>query len=114
MYVLLLGITFWIRFLNDHLCFLSNYEQIGLKFKLFSAEVLYNKGLCQMKLGRTEEGLRELKEASSNKAAEEHNVIDVAIQRLGEDLTVFSVVSIYTLVIQWVRGTEHSIKLRSL
>lgn len=28
-----------------------NYEQLGLKFKLFSAEVLFNRGLTQIYMG---------------------------------------------------------------
>ena len=71
----------------------SNYEQLGLKFKLFSAEVLFNKGLSQIYLGRVEEGLLDLEEARKEKATEEHNVIDDAIADRGEGYTVFSIVS---------------------
>lgn len=28
-----------------------NYEQLGLQFRLYSAEVLFNKGLCQIYMG---------------------------------------------------------------
>ena len=71
----------------------SNYEQLGLKFKLFSAEVLFNKGLSQIYLGRVEEGLLDLEEARKEKQTEEHNVIDDAITDRGEGYTVFSIVS---------------------
>lgn len=70
-----------------------NYEQLGLKFKLFSAEVLFNKGLSQIYLERFEEGLADMEEARNEKATEEHNVIDDAIQDRGEGYTVFSIVS---------------------
>ncbi|TFK75475.1 NADPH oxidase regulator NoxR [Pluteus cervinus] len=68
-----------------------NYEQLGLKFRLFSAEVLFNKGLSQIYLGRMQEGLSDMEEARREKATEEHNVIDDAIQDRGEGYTVFSI-----------------------
>ena len=70
-----------------------NYEQIGLKFRLFSAEVLFNKGLAQIYMGRAQEGLADMEEAKREKATDEHNVIDDAIQDRGEGYTVFSIVS---------------------
>lgn len=71
-----------------------NYEQLGLKFKLFSAEVLFNKGLSLIYMGRLEEGLIELDEAKKEKATDEHNVIDDAITDRGDGYTVFSIVSL--------------------
>jgi len=68
-----------------------NYEQLGLKFRLFSAEVLFNKGLSQIYLGRVPDGLADMEEAKRDKATEEHNVIDDAIQDGGEGYTVFSI-----------------------
>jgi len=68
-----------------------NYEQLGLKFRLFSAEVLFNKGLSQIYLGRMEEGLADMQEATKDKATDEHNVIDDAIRDRGEGYTVFSI-----------------------
>ncbi|KJA20777.1 hypothetical protein HYPSUDRAFT_42870 [Hypholoma sublateritium FD-334 SS-4] len=68
-----------------------NYEQLGLKFKLFSAEVLFNKGLSQIYMGRAQEGLADMEEARRDKATDEHNVIDDAIQDRGEGYTVFSI-----------------------
>ena len=68
-----------------------NYEQLGLKFKLFSAEILFNKGLSQIYLGRVEQGLEDMQEARREKATEEHNVIDDAIADRGEGYTVFSI-----------------------
>lgn len=67
---------------------------MGLKFKLYSAEVLFNKGLSQVYLGRTNEGLEDLEIARQQKATEEHNVIDDAITDRGEGYTVFSIVSV--------------------
>ncbi|EIN06661.1 hypothetical protein PUNSTDRAFT_72366 [Punctularia strigosozonata HHB-11173 SS5] len=68
-----------------------NYEQLGLKFKLFSAEVLFNKGLSQIYMGQVQEGLADMEEARREKATDEHNVIDDAIQDRGEGYTVFSI-----------------------
>lgn len=75
----------------------SNYEQLGLKFKLFSTEVLFNKGLSQIYLGRLEEGLADMEEARREKATDEHNVVDDAIQDRGEGYTVFSIVRLWHL-----------------
>lgn len=68
-----------------------NYEQLGLKFTLFSAEVLFNKGLCAIYQGNVQEGMIDMEEARKEKATEEHNVIDDAIADRGEGYTVFSI-----------------------
>ncbi|KIK91687.1 hypothetical protein PAXRUDRAFT_830619 [Paxillus rubicundulus Ve08.2h10] len=68
-----------------------NYEQIGLKFKLFAAEVLFNKGLSQLYLGYPQEAMYDLEEARKEKVTEEHDVIDDAIRDRGEGYTVFSI-----------------------
>lgn len=89
----------------------SNYTQLGLAFKLYSAEVLFNKGssslslifrisnslpgLALIYLGQTEEGMAELQDATNQKATEEHGVIDEAISDRGEGYTVFSIVSVF-------------------
>ncbi|KAF8839437.1 hypothetical protein BDN67DRAFT_905562 [Paxillus ammoniavirescens] len=68
-----------------------NYEQIGLKFKLYAAEVLFNKGLSQLYLGYPQEAMYDLEEARKEKVTEEHDVIDEAIRDRGEGYTVFSI-----------------------
>lgn len=70
-----------------------NYEQLGLKFKLYSAEVLFNKALSHIYMGDTAGGLAEMEAARQEKATDEHNVIDDAIADQGEGYTVFSIVS---------------------
>lgn len=70
-----------------------NYEQLGLKFKLYSAEVMFNKALSQVYMGDAAGGLAEMEEAKKEKATEEHNVIDDAINDRGDGYTVFSIVS---------------------
>jgi neutrophil cytosolic factor 2 len=93
--------------LNLHLS--SNYTQIGLAFTLYSAEVLFNKGkhfshssftlfnllflgLSLIYLGQMQEGMTELEDAASQRATEEHGVIEEAIRDRGEGYTVFSIV----------------------
>lgn len=71
----------------------SNYEQLGLKFNLYSAEVLFNRGLCLIYMGRVDEGLAGMEEAQKAKVTEEHGVIDEALQDKGQGYTVFSIVS---------------------
>ncbi|KLO17704.1 hypothetical protein SCHPADRAFT_900448 [Schizopora paradoxa] len=68
-----------------------NYEQLGLKFKLYSAEVLFNRGLSLIYMGRVDEGLELLEDGRRQKATDEHNVIDDAIRDRGEGYTVFSI-----------------------
>ncbi|KAI0314672.1 hypothetical protein OF83DRAFT_1135692 [Amylostereum chailletii] len=68
-----------------------NYTQLGLSFTLYSAEVLFNKGLSLIYLNRQDEGMQELQDAARQKATEEHNVIDEAIRDRGEGYTVFSI-----------------------
>ncbi|KZS88882.1 hypothetical protein SISNIDRAFT_459314 [Sistotremastrum niveocremeum HHB9708] len=68
-----------------------NYEQLGLKFKLYSAEVLFNKGLSMIYMNQVDEGMQDLEEARRNKVTDEHNVIEDAIKDRGEGYTVFSI-----------------------
>jgi neutrophil factor 2 len=69
-----------------------NYEQLGLSFLLYSPEVLFNRGLSQIYLGRIAEGMEDLRLASEQKVTEEHSVIDEAIADGGSGYTVFSIV----------------------
>ncbi|GAA5983711.1 hypothetical protein JCM5350_000678 [Sporobolomyces pararoseus] len=68
-----------------------DYEQIGLKFQLYSCEVLFNRGLCQIYMGRVEDGLRDWTMAIKEKYTQEHDVIDEAYVDRGQGYTVFSV-----------------------
>ena len=74
---------------NDTLKYLRgnayiNYEQLGLKFKLFSCEVLFNRGLCYIYLQQKEVGLADMAYASIEKATPDHDVIDEAIKEEAE------------------------------
>ncbi|KAL7275465.1 hypothetical protein RUND412_001593 [Rhizina undulata] len=70
---------------------LIDYEQLGLKFKLFSCEVLFNRGLCYIYDNQIEKGMEDLVYAAKEKQVEDHNVIDEAIKEQAEGYTVFSV-----------------------
>lgn len=79
---------------NDTLKFLRgntfiNYEQLGLKFKLFSCEVLFNRGLSYVYMGQIEAGLADLGYASKEKMIPDHDVIDEAIKEDAEVSVLF-------------------------
>ena len=81
---------------------IRNYEQLGLNFRLFSAEVLFNKGLSLVYMKRLQEGLADMDEAKREKATPEHDVIDDAIRERAEGYTVFSIVSLIHLFVLFV------------
>lgn len=74
---------------NDTLLYLRgntmiDYAQLGLLFKLYSCEVLFNRGLCYIYLQQKEAGLQDLSYAVKEKVVEDHNVIDEAIREEAE------------------------------
>lgn len=81
---------------NDTLLYLRgntmiDYAQLGLLFKLYSCEVLFNRGLCYIYLQQKEPGMQDLTYAVKEKVVEDHNVIDEAIRDEAEGYTVFSI-----------------------
>ncbi|EIW70575.1 hypothetical protein M231_04434 [Tremella mesenterica] len=68
-----------------------NYEQLGLNFRLYSAEVLFNCGLAKIYMGQVDSGIQDMRDAASQKQSPEHGVIDDAIRDQGRDYNVFSV-----------------------
>ncbi|KAA6412838.1 MAG: hypothetical protein FRX48_03831 [Lasallia pustulata] len=81
---------------NDTLLYLRgntyiDYEQLGLKFKLFSCEVLFNRGMCYIYLQQKEAGMGDLSYAAKEKVTPDHDVIDEAIREQAEGYTVFSI-----------------------
>lgn len=81
---------------NDTLLYLRgntsiDYEQLGLKFRLYSCEVLFNRGLSYIYLQQLEPGLQDLQFASKEKVTPDHDVIDEAIREQAEGYTVFSI-----------------------
>lgn len=74
---------------NDTLLYLRgntyiNYEQLGLKFKLYSCEVLFNRGLCYIYLQQKAGGLQDFAYAVKEKVTPDHDVIDDAIREEAE------------------------------
>ena len=74
---------------NDTLLYLRgntyiDYEQLGLKFKLFSCEVLFNRGMCYIYLQQKEAGMGDLSYAAKEKVTPAHDVIDEAIREQAE------------------------------
>lgn len=81
---------------NDTLLYLRgntmiDYAQLGLLFKLYSCEVLFNRGLCYIYLQQVDAGMQDLNYAVKEKVVEDHNVIDEAIREQAEGYTVFSI-----------------------
>lgn len=81
---------------NDTLLYLRgnkniDYEQLGLKFKLYSCEVLFNRGLCYIYLQQKDAGMQDLMFAAREKAVPDHDVIEEAIKEQAEGYTVFSI-----------------------
>lgn len=89
---------------NDTLGYLRgnsfiNYEQLGLKFKLFSCEVLFNRGLCYIYLQQTQVGMEDLTYAAKEKGTPDHDVIDEAIKERAEVSTTALTESISGLTV---------------
>jgi tetratricopeptide (TPR) repeat protein len=63
---------------------LIDYDQLGLKFQLYSCEALFNRGLCYIYLQQTETGLSDLEYAAREKIKPDHDVIDEAIKDKAE------------------------------
>ncbi|KAL4785776.1 hypothetical protein BJX76DRAFT_366687 [Aspergillus varians] len=81
---------------NDTLLYLRgntyiDYEQLGLKFRLYSCEVLFNRGLCYIYLNQVGPGMQDLEYASKEKVTPDHDVINDAIRERAEGYTVFSI-----------------------
>ncbi|KAJ5502322.1 hypothetical protein N7463_005196 [Penicillium fimorum] len=81
---------------NDTLLYLRgntsiDYEQLGLLFRLFSCEVLFNRGLCYIYLRQMNPGIQDLEYAAKEKVTADHDVIDDAIRENADGYTVFSI-----------------------
>ena len=81
---------------NDALLYLRgntyiDYDQLGLKFRLYSCEVLFNRGLCYIYLRKEKPGMQDFGYAQKEKMTADHDVIDDAIKEKAEGYTVFSI-----------------------
>ncbi|KAI9489506.1 hypothetical protein BDB00DRAFT_610980 [Zychaea mexicana] len=68
-----------------------NYHQLGLSFRLYECEVLFNRGICQLYLGRIDAGLTDLYFSQKAKLTEEHEIIDQAVRDRGRNYSVYSI-----------------------
>jgi len=69
---------------------LIDYKQLGLDYKLFSCETLYNRGLCYLFMNDEQAGMADLTAAQAEKQTPDHDIIDEAIEQGIEGLSVFS------------------------
>jgi tetratricopeptide (TPR) repeat protein len=72
---------------NDTLLYLRgntyiDYEQLGLKFRLYSCEVLFNRGLCYVYLQQDAAGMQDFDYAVKEKMTPDHEVINDAIREM--------------------------------
>ena len=96
---------------NDTLLYLRgnnniDYEQLGLKFKLYSCEVLFNRGLCYIYLQQRDAGLQDLSFAAKEKVVPDHDVIDEAIREEAEVPSLFDLLT--RLELTNARATPYS------
>ncbi|SCV68726.1 BQ2448_847 [Microbotryum intermedium] len=68
-----------------------DYEQIGLDFRLYACEILFNRGLSAIRNGQYDLGMRDLEEAAKRKQESQHFVIEDAISDQAEGCTIFSI-----------------------
>lgn len=66
-----------------------DYLQLGLDFKLYSCEVLYNRSLCYFRLGSDAEGMNDLLAALKEKKVPEHDRINRAVDDMGISFELF-------------------------
>ncbi|KAF9934094.1 hypothetical protein FBU30_003375 [Linnemannia zychae] len=68
-----------------------DYTQLGLDFKLYSCQVLFNRALCYIELGEMDLGMTDLWRATREKQTKAHDMLDQALKDKGQDCTVFTV-----------------------
>lgn len=56
-----------------------DYHQLGLEYKLFSCEILHNRGLCYLYLGDRDLGRKDIEMAIQEKQTPEHERISDAL-----------------------------------
>lgn len=61
-----------------------DYEQLGLNFRLYSCEVLFNRGLATLHAGDFNGGMNDLQAAAKEKQTAEHSVVDDCISDQAE------------------------------
>ncbi|KAK9768174.1 hypothetical protein K7432_001418 [Basidiobolus ranarum] len=81
---------------NDSLLYLRgnlyiDYAQLGLDFKLYSCEVLFNRALCYFYLDEDALGMNDLLAAQKEKQIPKHCIIDKAIDNKAQDCAFYSI-----------------------
>ncbi|KAK4057989.1 hypothetical protein OIO90_000728 [Microbotryomycetes sp. JL221] len=71
---------------------LIDYEQLGLKFRLYACEILFNRALASFSMGMMDESYLDLKSAAAQKQTTEHRVIDNGLHGSKSSLTLFEIV----------------------
>ncbi|KAJ2687581.1 hypothetical protein IWW39_002819 [Coemansia spiralis] len=78
-----------LKFLRDNE--FIDYTQIGLNFKVYTCEVLYNRALCHFCMGQEREARTDLFDASKRTAEERHSLIRKAADSSGMDCPLYCV-----------------------
>ncbi|KAJ2551693.1 hypothetical protein EV175_003597 [Coemansia sp. RSA 1933] len=68
-----------------------DYTQIGLDYKVYTCEVLYNRALCFFCLGQEKDARLDLEDASKHTAEERHSWVKKAVQCNGMDCPLYCV-----------------------
>ncbi|ORY03906.1 hypothetical protein K493DRAFT_334129 [Basidiobolus meristosporus CBS 931.73] len=81
---------------NDALLYLRgnlyiDYAQLGLDFKLYACEVLFNRALCYFYLDEDALGMNDLLAAQKEKQIPKHYIIDKAIDNKAQDCGFFTI-----------------------
>ncbi|KAG6007177.1 hypothetical protein E4U21_006280 [Claviceps maximensis] len=81
---------------NDALAYLRghpmiDYTQLGLAFRLYACEILFNRGLCYIYLQQRDVGMNDFSRATEQKYIIDHDIIDEAIVQEAVGYTVFSI-----------------------
>ncbi|KAF9142753.1 hypothetical protein BGX30_002289 [Mortierella sp. GBA39] len=68
-----------------------DYTQLGLDFKLYSCQVLFNRALCYLELGEHDLAMTDMWRATREKQTKAHDLLDQALRDKGQNCTVFTV-----------------------
>ncbi|KAF9542022.1 hypothetical protein EC957_002384 [Mortierella hygrophila] len=68
-----------------------DYTQLGLDFKLYSCQVLFNRALCYLELGEHDLAMTDMWRATREKQIKAHDLLDQALRDKGQNCTVFTV-----------------------
>ncbi|KAJ1966435.1 hypothetical protein GGI12_000079 [Dipsacomyces acuminosporus] len=78
-----------LTYLRDNDCI--DYSQIGLEYKVYTCEVLYNRALCYFCLGNEKGAHSDLEQAGTRASEERHSWIKKALSSSGMDCPLYCV-----------------------